>query len=194
MAAALLMVLAACGQPFHEHTYGDWVTGPEGHYRPCTCGCPSSQEYRTHTDADHNALCDVCGYALGNPIASEDGTGSSESNSEDGSGHDTEDTGVSPTGTYKLDIVDDGNHIINKPTEANSYYAPGTLLEFYANPIMDADLVMYVNNELWKIQTAEKRDDEYVWVFSYVMPDHDVVIQFSVSTVSGAAPTALAES
>ncbi|MBR2138167.1 MAG: hypothetical protein IKC22_07480 [Bacilli bacterium] len=86
-------------------------------------------------------------------------------------------------GAFKLEIIDEDNHIINKSPAVDTWYAPGTLLKFYANPIMDADLVMYENNQFCKTQTTEKQEEEYVWVFSYVMPTYDVVLKFEVETL-----------
>ena len=57
-------------------------------------------------------------------------------------------------------------------------YTAGTLLEFYAYPIMDADLAMYVNGEFHQIQDTIKIDGEYRWRYSLVLPFEDIVIEF----------------
>lgn len=87
------------------------------------------------------------------------------------------------TGAFNLKIIDEDNHIINKSTAIDTWYAPGTLINFYANPIIDANLVMYENDQFCKIQNIKKENDEYIWMFSYVMPAYDVVLKFEVETI-----------
>lgn len=53
-------VLFACDAP-HQHTYGEWVSNEEGHYRPYTCGCEGNEELTAH-EVNDDGLCGVCGY------------------------------------------------------------------------------------------------------------------------------------
>lgn len=83
-------------------------------------------------------------------------------------------------GAFQLEVIDEGNHIINKSPAIDTWYAPGTLLRFYANPIMDADLAMYLNGEFHSIQTSIETDDGYVWEYCFEMPDRDTTIEFKI--------------
>jgi len=53
-------VLYACDAP-HQHTYGEWESNEEGHYRPYTCGCEGNEELTAH-EVNDDGLCGVCGY------------------------------------------------------------------------------------------------------------------------------------
>lgn len=57
-----VMVFTSCGKVCTEHTYGEWLRYPQGHYRPYTCGCPQTEILDNHIDEDDNGICDVCGY------------------------------------------------------------------------------------------------------------------------------------
>ena len=87
------------------------------------------------------------------------------------------------TGAFKLKIIDEDKHIMNKSSALDTWYTPGTLIKFYANPISNANLVMYENDQFYKIQNIKKENDEYVWMFSYVMPAYDVVLKFEIETI-----------
>lgn len=89
---------------------------------------------------------------------------------------------VEPLGTFKLELIDENNNIINK-TDISSRYTPGTQFIFYAKPIIDADLVMYVNDELYKIQNPTKFDGNIMWEYRFDIPSHDVVIEFRVEVI-----------
>ncbi len=84
---------------------------------------------------------------------------------------------------FKLEIIDEDNHIINKSLAIDTRYAPGTLLKFYANPITNANLLMYENNQFFDKQHTIQQEDECLWLFSYVMPAYDVVLKFEVETI-----------
>lgn len=88
-----------------------------------------------------------------------------------------------PDGHYKLDIVDDENRILNKSSFTNSYFAEGEEITIYASPSTDVDLVMYINGEPYSKQKAVKRDEGYIWEYSFLMPAHNTVISFKVSAV-----------
>ena len=89
-------------------------------------------------------------------------------------------SGVIPTGTYKLNIIDKNDYIMNKPKEYESHFAPNTELKFYAYPIMDADLALYVNGKFYSIQNTVLVDGKYVWEYSFIMPAEEVTIEFKV--------------
>ncbi len=84
---------------------------------------------------------------------------------------------------FKLEVIDEDNHIINKSAIIDTWYTPGTLIKFYSNPISNANLVMYENDQFCKIQNIDNESDEYIWVFSYVMPAYDVVLRFEVEMI-----------
>ena len=61
---------------------------------------------------------------------------------------------IPPTGTFKLNIIDNNSFIYDKPEEQYSYFAPGTIIKLHTYPIMDVDLMMYVNGEFHSKQTC----------------------------------------
>ncbi len=89
-----------------------------------------------------------------------------------------------PTGQFHLELIDHNNYIIDELSHNEGNYTPGTILEFYANPIMDADLAMYVNGEFYQIQTTIRKDDDYIWKYSFEMPVDEVVLEFKVDTIN----------
>lgn len=90
---------------------------------------------------------------------------------------------IIPTGQYQLSIIDMGNDIIDELSNDEGMYTPGTKLEFYSHPIMDADLAMYVNDEFYKIQDTIEINDEYMWKYTFVMPGKDVIIEFKTISI-----------
>ena len=62
-------------------------------------------------------------------------------------------------------------------------YSAGIMLEFYAYPIMDADLAMYVNGEFYQTQDTVKIDGEYRWRYSLLLPYEDIDIEFKVISI-----------
>lgn len=88
-----------------------------------------------------------------------------------------------PDGQYKLDIVDEENLVLDKSSFANSYFAEGDEITIYARPCTDVDLVMYINGEPHSKQKAVKRDEGYIWEYSFQMPAHNIVVSFKVNTV-----------
>ncbi len=83
-----------------------------------------------------------------------------------------------PTGTFKLTIIDESKILINKPDQ--EYYTPYTKLLFKTYPICDADVCMYVNDELYSRNGSNM--DNYL-EFNFVMPINDVVIKFTIETI-----------
>ncbi len=44
--------------PAHTHSFGDWVTDDQNHWKVCSCG--EKSELGEHKDADNDGKCDVC--------------------------------------------------------------------------------------------------------------------------------------
>ncbi len=60
----LCMLLTACDIPFfHSHSC-EYVCNDDTHQKIFTCGCASPDIAETHTDADGDKKCDVCGYPM----------------------------------------------------------------------------------------------------------------------------------
>lgn len=59
-----IMFFCSCNKVCTEHTYGEWLQYPEGHYRPYTCGCPQTEILDKHIDEDNNGICDTCDYII----------------------------------------------------------------------------------------------------------------------------------
>ena len=72
---------------------------------------------------------------------------------------------------------------MNKPKEYESHYAPGTEIILYAYPIMDADLVMYVNGKFNSIQNIVFVPDKYIWEYRFVMPAGEVTLEFKIEGI-----------
>lgn len=87
-------------------------------------------------------------------------------------------------GAFKLEIIDKGDFLIDELSNVDNWYKPGTLLKFCVNPIMDADLVMYVNDNYYSKQTTIEVNDKYVWEYTFVMPEHNTIIKFELDTSS----------
>lgn len=77
--------------------------------------------------------------------------------------------------TFSLTVVDNPD-LINKPAETE--YAAGEEIVFYAHPIMDCSLAMYVNGEFYTSETAVRTEEGYVWEYRFTMPEQDVVVEF----------------
>lgn len=90
---------------------------------------------------------------------------------------------IVPTGQYELSIIDKGNDIIDELSHDAGMYTPGTMLEFYSHPIMDADLAMYVNDWFYKTQDTIRVNDKYMWKYTFIMPAEDVVIEFKTFNI-----------
>ena len=62
----IIMLLTACfwqEQPeCLEHTFGEYQSNDEGHWREYTCGCSNPNTFEEHLDIDSDNSCDVCGY------------------------------------------------------------------------------------------------------------------------------------
>lgn len=84
---------------------------------------------------------------------------------------------------YMLEISDGSDYLTDNSSKYNTYYKRGTKLYFYTNPILDANLVMYENDEFYKKQTSIENGDGYIWLFSYIMPSYDVTLKFEIETI-----------
>ena len=82
---------------------------------------------------------------------------------------------------YKLTIIDEDNFIYDKPTETSC--ESDTKIVMHSRPIIDADLAMYINGEFHSIQNTIIVDDEYVWEYSFIMPERDTTIEFKTQAL-----------
>ena len=82
---------------------------------------------------------------------------------------------------YKVTIVENRyDKFFDKPT--GEYFEAGTVITIHCYPIMDADLVMYINGERIGIQhSVEGEDGYYIWEYSFVVPAEDITITFQMS-------------
>lgn len=84
------------------------------------------------------------------------------------------------TNFYKVTIVDKYNEFIDKPNR--EYFVAGMVITIHCYPIMDADLVMYINGVRIGIQkTVKTNDGHYIWEYSFTVPEEDIVITFAMS-------------
>jgi len=89
-------------------------------------------------------------------------------------------TSCSNKETYKLTIIDSNNFIYDKPKEQYSYFASGDEIKLHSYPIMDADLVMYVDGEFYSKQKDIETDDGYIWEYTFTMPIGEATLEFKV--------------
>jgi len=79
---------------------------------------------------------------------------------------------------YNLKIIDNNDIIYDKPDD--SFFQSGSVLKFHANVIYDADLGMYINGELYSMQTAVETENGYIWEYTFTMIPEDVEIEFKI--------------
>ena len=60
------------------------------------------------------------------------------------------------------------------PTKA----AGGSIVTLKTHALTDVDLVLYVNDEIITYQTTVEQGDQVYWLFSFIMPECNVTIQF----------------
>lgn len=84
---------------------------------------------------------------------------------------------IAPTETYKLTIIDEQDFIYDKPKQDE--IASGTKITLHANPIMDADLIMFIDGDYYATQKDIETKKGYIWEYSFIMPTKDVTIEFS---------------
>ena len=79
---------------------------------------------------------------------------------------------------YKVTIVENGyDKFFDKPM--GEYFEAGTVITIHCYPIMDADLVMYINGKRIGIQhSVEGEDGYYIWEYSFTVPEEDIVVTF----------------
>lgn len=83
---------------------------------------------------------------------------------------------VPPTGQFKLTIIDEHDYIYDKPEQ--QYFTPFTEIKLHSYPIMDADLVMYVNGEFYSKQKDIETDKGYIWEYTFTMPVDKATLEF----------------
>lgn len=85
---------------------------------------------------------------------------------------------IVPTGQFKLTIIDEHGCIYDKPEQ--QYFTPFTEIKLHSYPIMDADLVMYVDGEFYSKQKDIETDDGYIWEYTFTMPIDEATLEFKV--------------
>ena len=83
---------------------------------------------------------------------------------------------VPPTGQFKLTIIDEHDYIYDKPEQ--QYFTPFTEIKLHSYPIMDADLVMYVDGEFYSKQKDIETDKGYIWEYTFTMPIDEATLEF----------------
>ena len=121
--------------------------------------CQGHQPVHTHTE------CQECGKCI-----AKDCDGAEELKC---SGHEHH--------IFKLTIIDEDNLIYDKPTETSC--ESDTKIVMHSRPILDADLAMYINGEFHSIQNTIIVNDEYVWEYSFIMPERDTTIEFKTQAL-----------
>ncbi len=79
---------------------------------------------------------------------------------------------------HSLSIVDQGNHIYDKPSRQS--FDEGDEIVFHSHVITDVDLGLYVDGKLVCIQTSINTEQGYIWEYRFVMPNHDVTVEFKI--------------
>ncbi len=82
---------------------------------------------------------------------------------------------------YKLTIIDEDSFIYDKPAETSC--ESDTKIVMHSRPIIDGDLAMYINGEFHSIQNTIIVNDEYVWEYSFIMPERDTTIEFKTQAL-----------
>jgi len=158
----ILLLLTGCNvQNSHSHTQcpecskciSEDCNGTENEK------CQGHQPVHTHTE------CQECGKCI-----AKDCDGAEELKC---SGHEHH--------IYKLTIIDEDNLIYDKPTETSC--ESDTKIVMHSRPIIDADLAMYINGEFHSIQNTIIVNDEYVWEYSFIMPERDTTIEFKTQAL-----------
>ena len=83
---------------------------------------------------------------------------------------------IPPTGLFKLTIIDEHDYIYDKPEQ--QYFTPFTEIKLHSYPIMDADLVMYVNGEFYSKQKDIETDKGYIWEYTFTMAVDKATLEF----------------
>ena len=83
---------------------------------------------------------------------------------------------IPPTGLFKLTIIDEHDYIYDKPEQ--QCFTPFTEIKLHSYPIMDADLVMYVNGEFYSKQKDIETDKGYIWEYTFTMPVDKATLEF----------------
>lgn len=158
----ILLLLNGCNfQNSHSHTQC-----PEcGKCIAVECDGSDEDKCQGHQTVHSHTECDECGKCIATDC---DGTGEVKC-----SGHQHH--------IFKLTIIDEDNLIYDKPTETSC--ESDTKIVMHSRPIMDADLAMYINGEFHSMQNTIIVNDEYVWEYSFIMPERDTTIEFKTQAL-----------
>ena len=85
---------------------------------------------------------------------------------------------IPPTGLFKLTIIDEHDYIYDKPEQQR--FTPFSEIKLHSYPIMDVDLVMYVDGEFYSKQTSIETDKGYIWEYTFTMPIGEATLEFKV--------------
>ena len=85
---------------------------------------------------------------------------------------------IPPTGQFKLAIIDEHDYVYDKPEQ--QCFTPFTEIKLHSYPIMDADLVMYVDGEFYSKQTSIETDKGYIWEYTFTMLIDEATLEFKV--------------
>ena len=83
---------------------------------------------------------------------------------------------IPPTRLFKLTIIDEHDYIYDKPEQ--QYFTPFTEIKLHSYPIMDADLVMYVDGEFYSKQKDIETDKGYIWEYTFTMAVDKATLEF----------------
>ena len=81
--------------------------------------------------------------------------------------------------SHRLTIIDTGNFIFDKPYRQS--FAKGKEIVLHSHVICDVDLGMYVDGKLVSVGTSIQTEDGFIWEYRFVMPDHDVTLEFKIA-------------
>lgn len=85
---------------------------------------------------------------------------------------------IEPTGTFRLTVNDTTGLMRDLPDLG--YYTPFTEFVFRCEPVMDADIALYVNGEFYAIQDCVETPDGYIWEYRFTMPIGDASLEFRI--------------
>ena len=85
---------------------------------------------------------------------------------------------IPPTGLFKLTIIDEHDYIYDKPEQQR--FTLFSEIKLHSYPLMDADLVMYVDGEFYSKQTSIETVKGYIWDYTFTMPIDEATLEFKV--------------
>lgn len=76
--------------------------------------------------------------------------------------------------------IENGKEFI-QDININNYYIPvGKEVVVKTYCFTDVDLAMYIDGEFYSFQTIKKNGNEFEWIYSFIMPDSNIVISFKM--------------